>query len=246
VSDGATYEVTSTDHERVRVLTLTRPDKLNAFTPDGYRRLRGALEDAATDDDVAVCVLTGAGRAFSSGVDLKALGQEGGGAALSAEFDLLLAALASFEKPLAAAVNGLAVGFGATLLLHCDLVVIDETATIRLPFAQIGTAAEAGSSYLLPLRVGPQHAARWIFSAEAMTAADAVAIGFALEQAPAGTALETTLALVAPMAGHHLQSLIVNKRLLRAGWADAIKQADVRERAAAGELSNLLGGIGWT
>src|SRR5579871_4258288 len=168
------YAVGVADHAKVRVLTLDRPEKLNAFTPDGYRVLRGRLDDAAADGDVSVVVLTGAGRAFSSGVDLSIVSREGGASELGAEFDPLMERLATFPKPLLAAVNGIAVGFGATILLHCDVVVIDEAAELRMPFARLGTTAEAASSWLLQQRVGAQQAAWLVFSGSGMDATAAV------------------------------------------------------------------------
>ena len=122
------YRVATEDHDRVRVFTLDRPEKLNAFTAEGYRVLTGELGAAAAAPEIRACVITGRGRAFSAGVDLSEMSRPGGAAELGTDFDPLLTALATFPKPLIAAVNGLAVGFGATLLLHCDLVVIDEAA----------------------------------------------------------------------------------------------------------------------
>ncbi|HEY1466295.1 MAG TPA: enoyl-CoA hydratase/isomerase family protein [Acidimicrobiales bacterium] len=124
----AEFAIAIEDRGRVRILTLDRPEKLNSFTPIGYASLAEALDSATADDGVAVCVLTGRGRAFSSGVDLSVMGQPGGAAELGRQFDPMLEQLARFPKPLVAAVNGLAVGLGATILLHCDLVVVDEGA----------------------------------------------------------------------------------------------------------------------
>src|SRR6202521_1151257 len=115
------YAVAVEDRDNIRVLVLDRPQKLNAFTAEGYRALKAQLDAAAADPHVAVCVLTGRGRAFSAGVDLTEMSRPGGSAELGTDFDPLLQCLARFPKPLVAAVNGLAVGFGATLLLHCDL-----------------------------------------------------------------------------------------------------------------------------
>ena len=187
------FKVGARDEGPVRLLTLERPEKLNAFTAEGYVALTEQLAAASGDEGVAVCVLTGAGRAFSAGVDLSAMGRPGGAAELGRAFDPMLVALAEFEKPLLAAVNGLAVGFGATLLLHCDLVVIDAEAGVRLPFAALGTAAEAASSWLLERRVGPQRAMWMVLSAEAFGADEAVANGFALAKAAPGRAVEDTL-----------------------------------------------------
>jgi enoyl-CoA hydratase/carnithine racemase len=239
------YKVATEDNGKVRLLTLERPGKLNAFTAEGYGALHRALEEAAADPGVSVCVITGRGRAFSAGVDLSEMSRPGGSAELGAHFDPLLDCLAGFPKPLVAAVNGLAVGFGATLLLHCDLVVVDEDAEIRMPFIKLGTCAEAGSSWLLPRRVGMQQAMWMVLSGASLTADAAVRTGFALSSARAGHALEEALTVASRLAEHQVSALIANKRLLRDGEAAQIVEVWQREKAAMAEMAAQLGPIGW-
>ncbi len=240
------YAVSVEDHDRIRVLVLDRPTKLNAFTAEGYRVLKAQLEAAATDPDVAVCVLTGRGRAFSAGVDLNEMSRPGGSAELGADFDPLLDCLVRFPKPLVAAVNGLAVGFGATLLLHCDLVVVDEAAEIRMPFVSLGTCAEAGSSWLLPRRVGPQQASWMMLSGSALSAEDAVATGFAFARAPVGHALVRALTIAGALAAHNVDALMANKALLRVGYETRVAEVWKREKAAMATMAQKLGPIGWS
>lgn len=240
------YVVSVEDHDNVRVLVLDRPTKLNAFTAEGYRALKGQLDTVAGDPRVAVCVLTGRGRAFSAGVDLNEMSRPGGSVELGVDFDPLLDCLARFPKPLVAAVNGLAVGFGATLLLHCDLVVVDETAEIRMPFVSLGTCAEAGSSWLLPLRVGPQQASWMMLSGSPLRADVAVATGFALAKAPAGEALGQALTTARALAAHNVDALVANKGLLREGFAQRINEVWQREKAAMAAMAEKLGPIGWS
>ena len=239
------YTIAVEDHEQVRVLVLDRPQKLNAFTAEGYRALAAQLALTAEDRLVSVCVLTGRGRAFSAGVDLDEVSRPGGGAELGAEFDVLLEGLARFPKPLVAAVNGPAVGFGATVLLHCDLVVVDERAIVRLPFVDLSTCAEAASSWLLPRRVGPQQASWLMLSGAALNADEAVATGFALARVPAGQALEEALEVARRLASHPLEVLVANKRLLREGDAERIAAVWRREKAAMADLAEKMGPIGW-
>jgi enoyl-CoA hydratase/carnithine racemase len=241
----AEFAIATEDRGRIRILTLDRPEKLNSFTPVGYASMAEVLAAAAADDGVAVCVLTGRGRAFSSGVDLSVMGQSGGAAELGRHFDPMLEQLARFPKPLIAAVNGLAVGLGATILLHCDLVVVDEGAEIRMPFVSLGTCVEAASSWLLPRRVGMQHASWMILSGRALNATAAIDNGFAFAASAAGQALDEALALAEQIAVHETAALVVNKRLIRQGWAEAIEQAWSRERAAMLELAEQVGPIGW-
>jgi len=246
MGDSTSYDVREDDHDKVRLLTLNRPDKLNAFTPDGYRVLTERLDAAANDPGVAVVVVTGQGRAFSAGVDLSEMARPGGSTELGAYFDPLLRRLASFPKPLLGAVNGLAVGFGATLLLHCDVVVIDEGALVRLPFVALGTCAEAASSWLLPRRVGMQAAAWMVLTGGALTADEAVHHGFALAKAPAGRVVDDALTMAAQMAAHTVTALVANKGLLRHGWPEAVDVVWEREKASMMAVAEELGPIGWS
>jgi enoyl-CoA hydratase/carnithine racemase len=241
----AEFAIVTEDRGRVRILTFDRSERLNSFTPAGYAVLAEVLASAAADDGVAVCVLTGSGRAFSSGVDLAVLDRPGGATELGRQFDPLLEQLARFPKPLIAAVNGLAVGLRATILLHCDLVVVDEDVEIRMPFVSLGTCAEAASSWLLPQRVGMQQASWMVLSGSALNASEAVASGFAFGAAAAGQSLDEALVLAEQIAVHQIPALVANKRLIRHGREEAIAQAWSRERSAMLEMADQIGPIGW-
>jgi enoyl-CoA hydratase/carnithine racemase len=242
---GRDYSVLAEDQDNIRVLTLNRPEKLNAFTAPGYYALAARLNAAAADPGIAAVVLTGAGRAFSAGVDLTEMGRPNGATELGQGFDPLMVCLATFPKPLLAAVNGLAVGFGATILLHCDLVVVDEAAQIRMPFITLGTCAEAASSWLLPQRVGLQQATFMVLTGAPLDADAAVTCGFALAKAAPGQAVTDTLALARSLARHAVPALIANKALLRHGRAEAIDEVWQREKAAMQAIAVQLGPIGW-
>jgi enoyl-CoA hydratase/carnithine racemase len=245
-ADELPFAIRDEDEGRVRTLVFDRPDKLNAFTARGYTVLEEHLDAAAADPDIAVVVMTGQGRAFSAGVDLNAVSTPEGSAELGVRFNPMLRRLATFPKPLIGAVNGLAVGLGATILLHCDLVVVDEEAKVRLPFVALGTCAEASSSWLLPKRVGPQQAAWMVLSGRAFTADEVVANGFALAKAPAGQARAEAMKLAEQLAQHHIAALVANKALLREGWADEISGVWARETAAMKKIAEELGPIGWS
>jgi enoyl-CoA hydratase/carnithine racemase len=246
MADDFAYEVRSDDEGRVRTLVLNRADKLNAFTAHGYDALTNALDAAAADGGVAVCVITGSGRAFSAGVDLNAVSAPGGATELGIHFNPMLQRLATFPKPLIAAVNGLAVGLGATLLLHCDMVVVDEEAKVRMPFVALGTCAEASSSWLLPKRVGPQQAMWMVLSGRAFSADEVVANGFALTKAPAGQSVPVAMELARQLAEHEIAALVANKALLREGWATQIVEVWAREQEAMKSIAQELGPIGWS
>jgi len=185
------------DHDRVRLLTLDRPEALNAFDNALYDATAAALNEAAADDEVAVVVITGSGRAFSAGQDLVEMAELAAGMGIpgpEAEpeslkgvvsgFPGLLDALQSFPKPLMAAVNGLGLGIGFTMLAHCDLVLIAEGARLKTPFTSLGVAPEAASSLLFPVRMGWQQAARVLFTSDWISAAEAVELGIALRVCP--------------------------------------------------------------
>lgn len=172
--------LTIEDENRVRTLTLNRPEALNAFSEALYDATTEALMAAADDPEVSVVVLTGAGRAFSAGTDLADMqamvsdpdfvpGQHG--------FRGLIAALGRFPKPLICAVNGLGLGIGTTILGYADLAFMASTARLKCPFTSLGVAPEAASSYLLPQLIGRQNAAWLLMSSEWITAQEARSMG---------------------------------------------------------------------
>jgi enoyl-CoA hydratase/carnithine racemase len=237
--------VLAEDESAVRTLTFNRPTRLNAFTSASYRRLANLLLEAAGDPAINVVLLRGAGRAFSSGVDLEELSDvPEGGHALRDSFDHLIDVLVDLPVPLIAAVHGPAVGFGATILLHCDLVVLADDTRIRFPFTSLRTAPEAGSSALLPAAVGQQRAAELLFTSRWVGADEAVAIGLALACCPRDQLEAKALALATQVAQQPVAAVASVKRLLRAGRADAIRAASARERAEAGQLTVALGPLG--
>jgi enoyl-CoA hydratase/carnithine racemase len=170
------------DENRVRTLTLNRPEVLNAFNEELYEATAVALREAAADPDVAVVLLTGAGRAFSAGNDLKEMQQRITDPAFNSQgshFTAMIEALADLPKPLICAVNGVGVGIGATVLGYADLVFMSSTARLKTPFTSLGVAPEAASSYLLPQLIGRQNAAWLLMSSEWVDAAEAHQMGLA-------------------------------------------------------------------
>lgn len=219
------------DDGAVRLLTLDRPEARNAFNRELYGAVRRALDDAAGDDTVTVCVITGAGDTFSAGQDLKALGKLKDNPEEAQGFDPFTRSLAAFDKPLIAAVNGAAVGVGATMLPHCDLVLVSDTARFKLPFVALGLAPEAGSSLLLPAAIGPQAAAYYLLTGEWMDAEEAVARGLAWKRCASETLLEETLAIARRIAEAPLEAVRNTKRLLQGARSEEITAAMDREVA---------------
>ncbi|MEO6473150.1 MAG: enoyl-CoA hydratase/isomerase family protein, partial [Aeromicrobium sp.] len=141
------------DQDRVRTLTLNRPEALNAFNEALYDELTVALRDAAADEAVAVVLLTGTGRAFSAGTDLAEMADRVSNPSFvpgKHGFTGLLDALEAFDKPLILAINGLGLGIGLTIIGFADLAFMSTEARLKCPFSSLGVAPEAASSYLLP------------------------------------------------------------------------------------------------
>lgn len=202
----------------VRVLTMHRPDSLNAFDADQYEAVTGALRAAEVDDTVTAVVVTGEGRAFSAGADVRVLaGETTEPDRITQAFVDYVGCLAEFGKPLLAAVNGVAVGIGMTMLLHCDLVVLADDARLRAPFAALGVSPEGASSVLLPAAVGWQQAARILLTGDWVDADEAVALGLALTAVPGARVVDETVELARRIATGDGRSLAATKRLLVEG-----------------------------
>ena len=225
---------------QLRVLTLDRPQALNAFNRSMYHAVAEALQASTTDDGIGAVLITGTGRAFSAGQDLRELAgrEQDGPADPPGGFAALMGALEGFTKPLLAAVNGVAVGVGVTLLLHCDLVLIGASARLRAPFVSLGLCPEAASTVLLPSLIGWQRTAELLYADRWIDAATAVQWGLALRLQADDDLLAAALALGATIAEQPLASLVATKCLLLEGRAQAVAAARRRELTA---FSGLLG-----
>jgi 2-(1,2-epoxy-1,2-dihydrophenyl)acetyl-CoA isomerase len=165
-----------------RVVTLNRPQRLNAFTEAMHLALRAALAEAEADDGCGALLITGAGRAFCSGQDLADRLPGSGpprdlGASLDALYNPLVRRLRALPFPVVAAVNGTAAGAGASLALHCDIVLAARSARFVQAFAKIGVVPDAGGSWLLPRLVGTARARGLALTAEPLAAETAAAWG---------------------------------------------------------------------
>lgn len=167
----------------VATLTLNRPETLNAFNEAMHAQLREGLDEAEGDDAVKAVVLTGAGRAFSSGQDLSRdmprdeQGRTVVGTALERDYNPLVLRLAAFPKPTVAALNGPAVGASMNIALACDIVVAARSAMLQEAFARIGLVPDAGGTWILPRLVGPKRALALMMTAEPVGAEEAQRLG---------------------------------------------------------------------
>lgn len=220
-------------------LTRDDPERLNAFKVADYRALRLAIAQSAGDPEVRVIVVTGTDRAFSAGADrslLNATAPAEERSAAGEEFARFLSTLADCEKPLIAAVNGLAVGIGVTMLLYFDFVLAAESARFRLPFTALGLAPEAGSSVLLTARCRWDEAMWAMLSSEWIEAGPARDMGLVWRLAGDDSLLEEASRVAATLAALDPDSVAATKRLMNAGRAEGARRAIEREMTEFGRL----------
>lgn len=230
------------DQNRVRTLTLNRPDALNAFNEALYEATATAMQEAAADPDVAVVLLTGAGRAFSAGNDLKEMQAritDPEMASQGSHFTTMIDALARFPKPFICAVNGVGVGIGTTILGYADLAFMSSTARLKCPFTSLGVAPEAASSYLLPQLIGRQNAAWLLMSSEWVSASEAQAMGMVWKVCEPDDLLTEARRHAEILAARSIPSLIAVKQSIAEPALPDIAAATERENA---HFARLLGG----
>ena len=187
-----TYQYCTTDlSDKILTVTINRPDVMNALHPDANAELAAIFDAFARDPNQWVAIITGAGpRAFSAGNDLKfqAMGgnmriPDSGFGGLTSRFDL--------NKPVIAAVNGVAMGGGFEIALACDLIIAADTAVFALPEPKVGLAALAGGLHRLPRQIGMKHAMGMILTGRRVSAAEGASIGFVNEVVPAENLMTT-------------------------------------------------------
>ncbi|WP_292989341.1 enoyl-CoA hydratase-related protein [Mycobacterium sp.] len=230
------------DQNRVRTLTLNRPDVLNAFNEALYEATAVALQQAAEDPEIAVVLLTGAGRAFSAGNDLKEMQARITDPAMAnqgSHFTAMIDALTRFPKPLICAVNGVGVGIGATILGYADLAFMSSTARLKCPFTSLGVAPEAASSYLLPQLIGRQNAAWLLMSSEWLSAQEALAMGMVWKVCEPEELLTEARRHAEILSARSIPSLIAVKQSIAEPIQPDIAAATERENA---HFAQLLGG----
>jgi len=233
------------DADRVRLITFRRPEARNAFDTAMYSAVADALDEAGDRDDLAVVVLTGEGTAYCAGQDLAEMGRLGHSddrdASTQADvehhgFGRFIGAIEAFPKPIVAAVNGMAVGLGTTMLPYCDIVLASEDARFRLPFARLGVVPEAGSTYTLPATMGWQAAAHAFYTSEWIDAQQALRDGLVLRLCSAATLLDEARGIASSIARMPVVSLVETKRLLLETRLADTRAARWREESVFAEI----------
>jgi enoyl-CoA hydratase/carnithine racemase len=218
-----------TDEDAVRVIALRRPEKKNAITQDMYRDLRAAIEDVQTNTNVRCLVLSGGLGAFTAGNDLEDFLKDGTSntdtprASNAIKF---LYALAHNTKPLVAAVDGIAIGIGTTMLFHCDYVLASQGATFSTPFIHLGLVPEGASSLLVPRMMGHQRAFAMLVMGRALKAEEAQTAGFVNKVVASETLEAEALKVAREIAALPAEAVAISRKLLKLAPEELTRRID--------------------
>ena len=238
--------------DNVRTLTLNRPAKLNAFTASLHAELRTALDAAGRDEDVKVIVLTGAGRAFSSGQDLtEELPRDSQDRidlepAVTKDYNPLIKQIATSPKPVIAALNGPAVGAAMNIALACDIALASRSATLQEAFARIALIPDAGGTWLLPRLVGTRRAIALMLTADPIGAAEAERLGLVYKVYEDETFAQDVAAFAARLArGPALAYRMMREAVLASADNDLDTQLalEARLQKKAGASDDFIEGV---
>lgn len=221
-----TYETLLVDKQDfVTTVTLNRPDRLNALNMQLVNELHDVLAEEDRNDETRVIVLTGAGRAFSAGADLRPSDTDSRPPSANAPTlaEKLFQALSDVEKPIIASINGVAVGGGCTMTLLCDIRIASENARFQLPFTKLGICAELGSTYVLPRLIGLGKASELVLTSKMIEAEEAGQMGLVNHVVPADKLVEVTLEMANSIAKLPPMAVRMNKRGLKLGIASDIE-----------------------
>jgi 2-(1,2-epoxy-1,2-dihydrophenyl)acetyl-CoA isomerase len=207
--------------DAVTTLTLDRADALNSLTVDLKNELLAALKSIGRDRAVRAVVLTGAGRAFCAGQDLRER-LEPDAAPLAVElrerYNPIIAAMRRLEKPIVGAVNGVAAGAGASLAFACDIRLAAPEATFLLAFGRVGLVPDSGATWFLPRLVGTAKALEMALTTEPLSAADAERFGLVARVVPAPDLLAEAQGLAGRLAAGAPRAIALTKRAMNRSW----------------------------
>ena len=212
-------QITSEMVGQVQIIRFNRPEKMNALTKDMYAELARLLNEANGDFGIRAVILSSVGDNFTSGNDIMDFMSNPPNSEDST-VAAFLGSLLNFTKPLIASVRGYAVGVGTTMLLHCDVVIADESAKFSMPFTSLGLVPEAGSSMLFPALVGYQRAAKIFLTGEEFSPQYAREIGLVAEVVADAEA--EALAIATKIAEQPPQAVLNTKALMKASKHDAV------------------------
>ena len=228
-----TGHVTVTDEDAIRVIRLSRPEKKNAITQDMYRDMTSAIDSAQHNAAIRCLVISGAPGVFTAGNDLEDFLKDGtsiSGTPRASNAILFLHSLAHNAKPIVAAVDGIAIGIGTTMLFHCDQVIASTRASFATPFIHLGLVPEGASSLLAPWMMGHQRAFSMLVMGRALSADEARAAGF-VNMVVAPEALDAEAQKVArEIAALPVEAVAASRKLLKPAPEDLVRRIDHESR----------------
>jgi 2-(1,2-epoxy-1,2-dihydrophenyl)acetyl-CoA isomerase len=214
--------------ENLAKVTLNRPEVLNAFSIEMREGLANIVDNLAADDDVRAVVITGAGRAFSAGGDIKSWGDlkdENKMKSIMGFVHRAVKGITSMEKPVIAMVNGDAVGAGCNLALACDLIVASENARFGEVFVRIGLGPDWGGAYLLPRLIGMAKAKELLFTGKIISANEALEMGLINNVVPLENLEETGMKLAERLSRSATRAIGMTKNFLQKAWHMDLEEA---------------------
>src|SRR5438309_8892910 len=218
-----------TEEDATRVITLRRPEKKNAITQDMYRAMSDAIDTAQNNPDIRCIIITGGSGVFTAGNDLEDFLKDGTSNAdtpRASDATKFLYSLAHNVKPIIAAVDGVAIGIGTTMLFHCDYVLASHTATFSTPFIHLGLVPEGASSLLMPRTMGHQRAFAMLVMGRTVSAADAQVAGFVnVVVAPGHTEAEARQVARA-LCALPAEAVAISRKLLKLPPEDMTRRID--------------------
>ena len=235
-------QITVETRGRVSLITLNRPEKLNAWTPQMMTEIRSAMDASRNDDAIGSIVITGAGRAFCAGADIahfarQAANQDAGAQAATsdtpAEADDWVSFVQHFPKPTIAAVNGVAVGIGITQIMPFDIRIASEEARVGFFFVRMALVPELASSALLPQMVGSARALDWCLTGRLVPAQECREAGLVSEVVPAAGLLDRALELGEQLAANAASSMVLIRELLLTNATESDLRAVMRSEGVA-------------
>ena len=233
----------------VGYITLNRPEKYNSYNKEMAYAFREALDEFAANSEVRCVYITGAGKGFCSGQDLSEATNptpEEFERIVKEHYNAVITRIRHMEKPVIAAVNGVAAGAGANLALACDIVVAAESATFIQAFIKIGLIPDCGGTYMLPRLVGMQRAAGLMMTAEKVSAKDAVAMGMIYKCFPDDVFVTESRLMAATLAKMPTLGMALTKKLLNESFGNSLEAQLEREQkvqAVAGASYDFKEGV---
>jgi 2-(1,2-epoxy-1,2-dihydrophenyl)acetyl-CoA isomerase len=246
-------EVQGSGNAKVGIVTLNRPQALNAFTPAMHQALRSALDDLEANADVRAVVFTGAGRGFCAGADLAAFDFTPGpdlveranpGPTIQDNFNPTARRVMNLRMPTVCAVNGVAAGAGMSLVMACDMAIAAPSASFIQAFSKIGLIPDAGSSWLLPRRVGMARALGLALTGDKLSAADAKQMGLVWDVQD--DTLNAAILIAKKLAKMPTSALFTTRKLFREGELrsfDAQLDAERDAQSAMGKTHDYIEGV---